>query len=151
MLDKAISIAAAGHRGQKDKAGKPYILHPMRVMMDMETEEEQICAILHDVVEDTQITLNDLEKYGFSKRVLEALDCLTKREEENYEEYIDRILADPLACQVKLSDLKDNMNVLRYETVGEEEERRLKKYKKAKEQLIRGMKKEQKGEREDVF
>ena len=103
------------------------------------------------MVEDTQITLNDLEKYGFSKRVLEALDCLTKREEENYEDYIDRILADPLACQVKLSDLKDNMNVLRYKTVGEEEERRLKKYKKAKEQLIRGMKKEQKGEREDVF
>lgn len=110
MLEKAIEIAVEAHRGQIDKAGKIYILHPMRVMLRGKTEDEMIVGILHDVVEDTPITIDMLKKEGFSQTVLDALSCITKEENEEYGHFINRVLTNSLATQVKLYDLEDNMN-----------------------------------------
>lgn len=110
MLEKAIEIAVEAHRGQIDKAGKIYILHPMRVMLKGKTEEEMIVGILHDTIEDTPVTIDMLEKEGFSQPVLDALTCISKKKGEDYDHFISRILSNPLACQVKLYDLEDNMN-----------------------------------------
>jgi len=85
------------HRGQVDKNGKPYILHALRVMLRQEDETAQIVGVLHDVVEDTSVTLDDLRAAGFSRQVCEAVDCLTRRPDESYEAMISRVLANPLA------------------------------------------------------
>lgn len=131
MLNKAIEMAAKAHAGQLDKGGKPYILHPLRVMMnfcDDNDEAAQICAILHDVVEDTSITLDDLRKEGFSGEVIAALDCLTKREDESYDDFINRILTNELACKVKNGDLADNMDLTRIKNPTAEDQERIDKY-----------------------
>ncbi|MEA4961233.1 hypothetical protein [Lutispora sp.] len=110
MLDKAIRIAAKAHEGQMDKAGQPYILHPLRVMFMRRDETERICAVLHDVIEDSDITIEYLRKEGFSEEVLSALNSLTKRENENYDDFIGRVIENKTACKVKLADLSDNMD-----------------------------------------
>src|SRR4026209_2917785 len=86
LLEKAISIAVEAHRGQKDKFDRPYILHPLGVMGRVDTEPEKIVAVLHDVVEDTKVTFEDLKREGFPDDLLNALDCVTKREGEAYED-----------------------------------------------------------------
>lgn len=131
MLDKAIQIAAKAHEGQKDKAGQPYILHPLRVMLRTGNDNERICAVLHDVIEDTPITLEMLRNEGFSPEVLAVLDCLTKRDGESYDDFIGRVLMNELACHVKLADLADNMDLSRLPAPSEEDFQRLEKYKKA--------------------
>lgn len=83
MLTEAIAIAAKAHRGQVDKGGNPYILHPLRVMMRCESEITRICAVLHDVIEDTTVTFDYLREQGFSDEIIAALDCLTKRKGES--------------------------------------------------------------------
>lgn len=88
MLDKAILIAAKAHEGQVDKGGQPYILHPLRVMFSRKTEIEKICAVLHDVIEDTDISLDYLRDQEFSEEILSALDALTRRDGETYDKYI---------------------------------------------------------------
>ena len=113
LLEKAILMAIQAHQGQQDWAGRPYILHPFRAMLSLETEDEMIVAVLHDVVEDTALTLGDLREAGFSEDVLAAVDCLTRRDDETYEEFIERIVPNPLAVRVKQADLVDNMNLLR--------------------------------------
>ena len=135
MLNKGIEIAARAHAGQVDKGGEPYILHPLRVMLSRKNETERICGILHDVVEDSSITLDDLRREGFSTEIIAVLDCLTKRNGESYEEFIDRILSNEIACQVKLADLYDNMNVSRIENFTDKDEARIKKYKAAAERI----------------
>ena len=97
MLNKAIEIANRAHTGLPDKAGAPYILHPLRVMLARDNELERICAVLHDVVEDTGITLDDLRNEGFSEEVISILDCLTKRKNESYDDFIDRVLENKTA------------------------------------------------------
>jgi len=87
MLEKAIIIATNAHKGQVDKAGKPYILHSLRVMFSRRNETERICAVLHDVIEDTEITLDYLRNEGFSEEVLSVLDAVTRRNEETYDEF----------------------------------------------------------------
>lgn len=113
LLNKAIQIACRAHAGQQDKAQAPYILHPLRVMMACQTPLEQICAVLHDVVEDSPLTFDDLQAEGFSQEILSVLDCLTRRKNEPYEDFIQRILTNPVACRVKLADLADNMDLSR--------------------------------------
>jgi (p)ppGpp synthase/HD superfamily hydrolase len=130
-LEDAIALAVEAHRGQRDKAGQTYILHPLRVMMRLETDAERMAAILHDVVEDTPYTLERLRELGYPEEVLGALDCLTKREGESYEAFIERILPHPLARRVKLADLEDNMDVRRLPTVGSKETERLARYRAA--------------------
>ncbi len=131
LLEKAILIAVQAHRGQKDKNGKPYILHPISVMGKVKTETEKIVAILHDVVEDTNWTFADLRNEGFPAEILEALECLTKRDGEAYEDFIHRSAQNPLARRVKLADLEDNMDVRRMREVTEEDHVRLARYRRA--------------------
>ena len=109
-LEDAVSIAAQAHCGQKDKAGSPYLLHPLRMMMQMKSETAMIVAVLHDVVEDSDWTLEQLRERGFSEEVLTAIDCVTNRTGENYEQFIERAQTNPIAREVKIDDLEDNMN-----------------------------------------
>lgn len=131
MLNKAIEIATKAHAGQVDKGGNPYIFHPLRVMLSRGSELEQICAVLHDVVEDTPITLEEVAKQGFSDEIIEALDCLTKRAGENYDAYIDRVLTNQTACSVKLADLCDNIDLTRIKNPMDKDKERIKKYNEA--------------------
>lgn len=130
-LESAVKIAVEAHEGQKDKYGAPYILHPLRVMARVGSESEKIVAILHDVVEDTDWTFDDLRKEGFPAEIIEALDCVTKREGEAYEDFVKRSAANALARRVKLADLEDNMDVRRLEKVTAKDTERLNKYLKA--------------------
>ncbi|MVX66583.1 GTP pyrophosphokinase [Clostridium chromiireducens] len=136
MIEKAILIAVNAHKGQIDKGGSPYILHPLRLMFSREDETEKICAVLHDVIEDTDVTLDYLREQGFSKEVLSALDALTRRNDENYEQFIDRIIENKIACNVKLADLNDNMDISRIKNPTEKDYERLEKYKKAKDKIL---------------
>ena len=112
-LETAIAIAVKAHQGQFDKSGQPYILHPLRVMFRCKGDLARTVAVLHDVVEDTPTTLDDLRNAGFSEEVLAALDCVTKREGESYEAFVERAAANPIVRQVKLADLEDNMDLRR--------------------------------------
>jgi hypothetical protein len=112
-VEKALAIAAKAHEGQKDKEGLPYILHPLRVMQSVRGEEAQIVAVLHDVVEDTDVTLADLRAAGFSEAVLAAVECVTHSRGQPYADYVARCKANPLARQVKLGDLEDNSRLSR--------------------------------------
>ena len=131
LFDKALKIAAEAHYGQRDRYDQPYILHPIRVMQSLENPLEKICAILHDVVEDWDWTLELLKKEGFPAAVLEALDCLTKREGEEYQGYVRRAAQNPIARQVKLADLKDNMTLQRIDSLNPGDFKRLQKYHEA--------------------
>ena len=130
-LEDAISIAALAHRGQRDKAGAVYLLHPLRLMLRMDSEAAMMAAVLHDVVEDSDWTLEGLRERGFSEEVVEAIACLTHRDGENYEEFVERLKPNPLARRVKLADLEDNMNVLRIGQLGLKDLQRLEKYHRA--------------------
>ena len=131
ILEAAVKIAVEAHKGQKDKYGAPYSLHPLRVMVRVNSEEEKIVAILHDVVEDTDWTFDDLRKEGFSAEIIDALDCVTKREGEAYEDFVNRSATNSLARRVKLADLEDNMDIRRLETVTPKDMERLNKYLRA--------------------
>lgn len=114
QLEKAISIALKAHAGVEDKSGRPYILHPLTLMLQMESEEQMITAVLHDVVEDSDVTLDDLAQAGFSTRVLQALELLTHDKGEMlYLDYVAAVASNPLARAVKLADLRHNMDVRR--------------------------------------
>ena len=135
MLNKAIEIAAKAHDGQVDKGGAPYILHPLRVMLNCKSETAKVCAVLHDVVEDTNITLDDLKDVGFTDEIRTALNCLTKRKGENYDDFIDRVLTNETACWVKLADLADNMDLTRIQNPTVKDAERILKYKRASERI----------------
>ncbi len=128
LLEKAIGIAVEAHRGQKDRYGAPYILHPLRVMGRVETTAEKTIAILHDVAEDTDWTFEDLRREGFPDAILAALRCLTKQEGESYEDFVKRSASNSLARRVKLADLEDNMDLRRMPDLKDEDQPRLRKY-----------------------
>lgn len=129
-LEQAIAIAVEAHRGDQDRAGQPYILHPLRVMFRLETEEERTVAVLHDVVEDHGDVwpMERLRELGFPAHLLEALDCVTRRSGETYEEFVERSAANPIGRRVKLADLEDNMDDRRMSEVSEEGRARLNRY-----------------------
>jgi guanosine-3',5'-bis(diphosphate) 3'-pyrophosphohydrolase len=135
-LERAIALAATVHSGQRDKAGAPYILHPLRMMLKMKTVETQMAAVLHDVVEDCGVTPALLAYEGFPASVIESVGALTKRiidgSEEPYEEFIRRAAQNPIARLVKLADLEDNMDLSRIAQPSEKDHRRVQKYKAAK-------------------
>jgi (p)ppGpp synthase/HD superfamily hydrolase len=112
-IEKALQIAARAHEVQKDKDGQPYILHPLRVMNAVEGETEKIVAILHDVIEDTSVTAEDLRREGFDESVLAALECVTHRKGEPYADYVVRCKSDEMGRRVKLADLEDNARLSR--------------------------------------
>ena len=135
-LERAIKIAKQAHQGQFDKAGRDYIGHPLRVMEMGKTEEEKIVGVLHDVIEDTDWTFEKLAEEGFSDEVIAALRCVTKiSENENYDDFIDRVKKNPLAVAVKINDLTDNMDIRRLPYLSDKDVKRLKKYLKAYKRL----------------
>jgi (p)ppGpp synthase/HD superfamily hydrolase len=127
-LERAIALAARMHEGQSDKAGSPYILHPIRMMMRMTTPVEMMAAVLHDVVEDTSTTLDDLRREGFSEEVVQAVDSLSRRPGETYDAFVERVAANPTALRVKLADLADNMDLTRLGELRQKDLDRLLRY-----------------------
>lgn len=128
-LAHAISVACACHFGQRDKGGAAYILHPLRVMAQMEDEQQMIVAVLHDTVEDAINWSVEMVRDQFGDRIAAAVDALTKRDGESYEDYLDRVKTDELAVKVKLADLKDNCDVNRLGRAPTDEDRkRMDKY-----------------------
>ncbi|MEO5339193.1 MAG: GTP pyrophosphokinase [Magnetococcus sp. MYC-9] len=135
-LERALYLAVTAHLGQVDKVGAPYILHPLRLMLRAGSEEARIVAVLHDTIEDTALTLEQLRQEGFAERVLQVLDLLTHRPEHSYGEYIERLQVDPLAVEVKLLDLADNMDRRRLlPQLSDKDHRRLEKYARYQAQL----------------
>lgn len=134
-LNDAIILAADKHRGQFDKGGSPYILHPLRVMQKAKSDEERIVAVLHDVVEDTDVTLDELRGMGFDEHIVTAIDHLTRRDKETYNDFILRVKKNELATRVKLLDIEDNSDLSRLQEITEQDENRLRRYQKAVELL----------------
>lgn len=139
LLEDAIAHASALHAGQVDKGGKPYILHVLRVMQAVEHfgQDHMIAAVLHDVVEDTTESLDDLRLMGASEAVVAAVDALSRRDGEVYREFIWRVSCDPIATVVKLADLEDNMNIGRLpRELRDEAAHRNARYGKARDVLL---------------
>lgn len=130
-LEHAIAIAAGAHAGQVDKGGSPYILHALRVMLKVDSLEERIVAVLHDVVEDCDISLDELREEGFSEAVLAAVDALTRRSGETYEDFIARVAQNPIGRVVKLADLEENSDLSRIAQPGWDDLERVEKYRRA--------------------
>lgn len=130
-LEHAIALAAKAHEGQVDKAGQPYVLHPLRMMLRLTTPEERITAVLHDVVEDCGVTLEQLRAEGFSEAVIDAVAAVTRQPDETYEAFVLRAAANPIGRRVKLADLADNSDLSRIANPTERDRKRLEKYKRA--------------------
>jgi len=135
-LEKAIEIAAKAHAGQTDKAGEPYILHPILVMLRVTGSEAQIAAVLHDVVEDSEYTIEKLRTEGFSESVLAAVEALTKRKGESRVEAAVRAAANEIARVVKLADNAENMDLGRIPNPNKKDFVRMEEYKKVREILL---------------
>lgn len=135
LLEKAIMIAAEAHAGQIDKGGQTYILHPLAVMSRVSSTDAKIVAVLHDVIEDTPITVEDLKKEGFPIHIREAILAVTRTEDESYETFIERIAQNELAVEVKLADLEENMKLDRILKVTQKDKDRIVKYKQAYDHL----------------
>ena len=129
--EKAYEIAKKAHLGQVDKAGEVYIKHPEKVASFVKIDEEKAVAYLHDVIEDTELTLEDLSEYGFSKEVIEAVDIITKKRGEDYQSYLNSVKKNKLARAVKLADLRHNSDLTRLTKVTEKDIKRKEKYQKA--------------------
>ena len=149
-LERAIALAATAHEGQTDKAGQPYVLHLLRVMMaqmmgqttgdmtERATQPAMIAAVLHDIVEDTGYTFEDLREEGFSREVVTAVEHLTRQDGESYTEFAERAASHPVARVVKLADLEDNMDITRLPEVSDRDRKRLAKYHQAWSRLREG-------------
>lgn len=131
LLELAIKVATEAHKDQTDKGGAPYIEHPKAVAAQVNNIEYKIVAYLHDVVEDTEITLDDLSEMGFTFRIVNSVRLLTKTKELTYEEYLKRLKTDDNARHVKIADLKHNMDLSRISEPTEKDHKRLEKYKKS--------------------
>lgn len=131
LLEKALKIATKAHEGQTDKAGAPYIFHPIRVSNRCSTDEERITALLHDTIEDSEVTAEYLLMEGFPRNIVDAILSVTRNENESYEDFIKRSRLNPIGRQVKLHDLEDNMDITRLNELTEKDIYRLNKYLKA--------------------
>ena len=136
MFLKALFLCISKHIKQKDKAGKCYIFHPLKVMSRVKGYKCKIVALLHDIVEDTDCTREDLKKYGLTNEIITAIDCLTKNKNLEYQEYIDKIKNCEIARKVKIEDLKHNMDLKRLKIVEDKDRKRVEKYKMALEMLM---------------
>ena len=135
VIEKSLKIALRAYAGQRDKAGKAYILHPIRIMLQMDSDYEMAVALLHDVVEDSNCSGSDLLAEGIPPDVVDAVLALSKRDGETYDQFIDRVAGNALAVKVKLADIEDNINVLRLDSVGDKDLERVAKYHKAWKKL----------------
>ena len=130
LLKKAIALATKAHHGQFDKGGHPYIGHPLRVMNQGNSDEEKIVGVLHDSVEDSDLTLEDLKAEGFDRPIIEAVDAITKREGESTPDYLQRVMDNPIALKVKIADMTDNMDLSRISNITQKDLERVTNYKK---------------------
>lgn len=130
MLNAAITIAATRHDGQYDKQGLPYIMHVLKVQYLLKSEDEELncIAVLHDILEDTKTTVEELFSIGMSKRVVDAVCLLTKKKDIEYKDYLERITCNKDAIRVKMSDIRHNMDLRRLKGVTEKDLRRMEKY-----------------------
>jgi len=131
MINIALSIAKKAHAGQVDKAGIDYIQHPLYVASQVKTEQEKAVALLHDVLEDSDITAADLLAYGLPNEVVTAIQILTKKKGQSYQDYLEKVKSNDLARVVKLADLKHNSDLSRLKSVSDTDRERVKKYKNA--------------------
>ena len=135
LLDLAIAIANQAHAGQLDKAGNPYISHPLTVMAQMDTLESKIVAVLHDAIEDSELKIEDLVKQGFPEFITDAIAAITKLDGELYENYILRVKSNAIARKVKIADVSHNMDMSRITNPTAKDFQRLEKYKKVLQEL----------------
>ena len=131
MTKKALKLCFEAHRDQIDKSGMPYVFHPFHLAEQMDTETSTIVALLHDVIEDTNYTLQDLKEMGFPNNVIDALALMTHDPQVPYMDYVQAIGTNPLATKVKLEDLKHNSNLSRLDKVDQKALERVEKYRKA--------------------
>lgn len=131
LLALAINVATKAHDGQLDKGGNPYILHPQAVAAALDGTENKIVAYLHDVIEDTEVTLEELERMGFPDRIVNSIRILTKTEEISYEDYLKAVKEDSNARCVKMADIRHNMDISRIAEPTAQDFARIEKYKKA--------------------
>ncbi len=135
LIEKSLQIALKAYAGQKDKAGSAYILHPLRLMAKMQTEEEMSVALLHDVIEDSDYTAQDLLDKGIPESVVTAVQLLSKVDGESYDDFIDRVLKNKLALKIKKADIEDNINILRLNSLESKDLERVAKYHRAWQKL----------------
>jgi len=133
-VETAVQMALDAHEGQTDKSGGTYILHPLRLMQKVETREEKMVALLHDVVEDSERTFEDLEE-EFSEEIISAVKSMTKKDGETYKEFIQRARQNDIAREVKKADIRDNLNVERLEELEDSDLQRIKKYHRSLNEL----------------
>ncbi len=136
LMEKALGIATKAHKGQTDKAGAPYIFHPIRVALRCSTSKEKTVALLHDVIEDTSVTPDDLLSEGFPPEIVDAVLSVTKKEGESYMDFVARAKENPIGRQVKLHDIQDNMDITRLPQLTADDLPRLNKYLEAYRLLI---------------
>jgi GTP diphosphokinase / guanosine-3',5'-bis(diphosphate) 3'-diphosphatase len=135
-LERAISLAAERHAGQVDKANVPYILHPLRVMLNVPEIEHKIVAVLHDILEDTATTIDELYRLGFQTHLIDAIIALTKQEGESRIQAAQRTVQNPIARVVKLADITDNMDLSRIQSPTMKDFERLKEYQQVRDILL---------------
>ena len=135
MTKIALKLCFEAHKDQIDKSGMPYVFHPFHLAEQMADENTTIVALLHDVIEDTEYTLDDLRKFGFAEDVLSAISLMTHADDVPYMEYVEKIKTNPIAKAVKLADLKHNSDMSRLDQITQTDEERAKKYKQAIELL----------------
>ena len=137
-VERAVAIVAQAHEGQTDKAGSVYLLHPLRLMLLAQSDKERIVAVFHDVVEDSEWTWEGLRAEGFSEAVLAAVDSVTRRDGETYEDLVRRAGENPIGRRVKLADLRDNCDLGRISNPSEKDLARVAKYRRAISWLKQG-------------
>lgn len=137
-IEKAIALAAKKHAGQIDKGKHPYIFHPLRLMFKMKSTEQQIVAVLHDILEDTDTTVVDLISLGFSQEIIDAILALTKRKHESRTEAAYRAVQNPIARIVKLADVADNMDISRIKQPSARDLMRIEEYRHVQQILSSG-------------
>ena len=131
LTKKALKLCFEAHKNQVDKTGLPYVFHPFHLAEQMDSEIAVVCALLHDVVEDTPLSLQDIAEMGFPREAVEVLALLTHEEGVPYMEYVQKIKHNPIARQVKIADLQHNSDLTRLDTVDEWAQRRTAKYSEA--------------------
>ena len=139
QYNTALELALKFHKNQKDKSGAPYIGHILRVSEHCRTVKAKIAALMHDLIEDTDLNLKNLQDFGFDDDILDAVNALTKIDNEKTKKYVDRILTSKIAIEVKLSDLLDNMDLSRLKNITEKDLKRTKKYKKMFKKLSKNL------------
>ncbi|MDQ3004869.1 MAG: GTP pyrophosphokinase [Chloroflexota bacterium] len=128
LIEKSLHIALRAYAGKTDKAGREYIHHPLRLMAKMKTDLEMSAALLHDVIEDSDITAEQLLAEGIPAEVVEAVVCLSRNENEDYQDFVGRTKKNELAAKIKIADIEDNIDVLRLASLDEYDLTRIKKY-----------------------